>query len=129
MYYCPECGFHFEKPIKTYSTHGFTSPPYEKNYCCPNCNSVSFYEKNTTHCRCCGAKLRQGITDYCSEACEKKGKKLWLKEVKRRQQFFFNPINSIVRELEIYNKMHGTNYSYGKYIAIILPEEKRKNAE
>lgn len=129
MYYCPECGLQFEKPIKKYSTHGFDSPPYEKIYCCPSCNGIDFFEKNTTHCRCCGAKLKQGKIDYCSEACEKKGKKLWIKEMRRRKLFNSNPINRIVRDLKVYNKTHGTNYSYGQYVAIILPMEKRKNAE
>lgn len=126
MYYCHDCGSHFEKPCKTYSTHSFTSPPYEKIYCCPSCKSESISEKNTTHCRCCGAKLRRGAVEYCSDACKNKGEKLWKKEIKRRQLSSSNPINLIMRELESYNKAHGTNYSYGQYVAIIMPEEKNK---
>jgi len=127
MYYCPDCGLEFEKPLKTFCTHSFTSPPYEKKYCCPDCKGESFFEKNTTHCRCCGAKLRSGAIEFCSDSCRKKGEKLWKREIKRRKLNTENPINNIVRQLEIYNKTHGTDYSYGQYIAIIIPMENRKN--
>lgn len=129
MYYCPECGTNFEKPDKKYCKHNLSSPPYEKIYCCPKCNSESFFEKTTTHCRCCGAKLKKGAFEYCSDACKKKGEKLWIREIKRRNLLINNPINKIVHELEIYNKINGTNYSYGQYVTLILPKEKRKDVE
>ena len=126
MYYCPECGTEFEKPKKSYSSHNLSCPPYEKVYTCPNCLGENFFEKNTTYCRCCGSKLRRGAVEYCSESCKSKGKKLWNKEIKRRQERLTNPINRIVGELEIYNKINSTNYSYGQYIALVLPREGKK---
>lgn len=125
MYYCPDCGGFFEKALKSYETHGFTSPPFEERYYCPYCEGEDFYEKITTHCRCCGAKLREGLSDYCGEACEKKGKKLWLKDAKRRNLLKHDPISLIIRELNSYNRKNNTNYSYGQYIAYIRPEIKK----
>ena len=129
MYYCPDCGTEFEKPEKHYETHNLTSPPFEVIYYCPSCKGENFFEKSNTHCRCCGVKLRNGHTDYCSATCEKRGKKLWAREVKRRRLLVSNPVNSIIRELEFYNKTHNTNYSYGQYIALIKPKEDIKNAK
>lgn len=126
MYYCPECGLEFTKPQKDIEIHGLDSPPYETIYCCPNCSGTSFYEKNTTHCRCCGAKLSENKTDYCSESCEKKGEKLWLREIKRRKMHLADPLYRVVREVNLYNLKNGTNYSYGQYVALIKPKRSKK---
>ena len=37
-----------------------------------------------------------------------------------------NPISRIAREVEEYNRAHGTDYSYGKYVAYILSEGNKK---
>jgi len=127
MYYCPDCGSSFEKPEKSYERHSLDNPPYEKIYLCPKCLGDNFFEKSTTHCRCCGAKLRTGLDEYCSDACRKKGEKLWKREIKRRKLILSNPLNQIIKELKIYNQLHSTNYSYGQYIALIRPQEVKKN--
>ena len=126
MYYCPECGLEFANAKKDFETHGLDIPPYEPTYCCPNCNGVSFYEKTTTHCRCCGSKLNNDCKDYCSEACAKKGEKLWIREMKRRKLHVSDPLYVTVREVNLYNLKNGTNYSYGQYVALIKPKRGKK---
>ena len=124
MYYCKECGYEFEKPDKNFENHGFSNPPYEKTFICPACKSTNFYKIITTHCRCCGAKLAKGISEYCSKACKEKGEKMWNNQLKRKKILLDSPINKFVKELEIYNKQNGTSYSYGQYAAIIKPQQK-----
>lgn len=123
MYYCPDCGYEFEEPEKIYETHGFNTPPYEKLTVCPMCKATSFYEKVNTHCRCCGAKLKKG-GKYCSASCQEKGERLWQKERIRRRIRQSDPLNEIIREIESYNKINKTDYSYGKYVAIVKSKEK-----
>lgn len=132
MYYCKNCGSDFSEPEKTYETHLFSDTPFELFYVCPNCKSGNFYEKNLTHCRCCGGRLTGGQEEYCSDSCRNKGQKIWEREIKRRRKEFLNPLNMIVRECAVYNKKHNTNYSYGQYVAIIRPKllkEKKKCAK
>jgi len=132
MFYCPDCTAQFTKPDVIYEKHGLSSPPFEVIYTCPFCQGTAFYEKITSHCRCCGAKLKGAKSDYCSKECFEKGKKLWLMEQKRRKRIKSDPINEIIHELKEYNLMNNTNYSYGQYIAIIKPKlkaEKEKCAK
>lgn len=121
MYYCPACSAEFEKPMLTAETHGLDTPPYEIREVCPSCKRTGFYEKTTTHCRCCGAKLPDGTADYCSPACRAKGERLWERERRRRRLAFSSPVSQIVRELVRYNRENQTRYSYGQYVALIRP--------
>ena len=125
MYYCQDCGVEFEMPLIVTETHSLTTPPYEKLYVCPSCKGMSYREKLSTHCRCCGAKLLNTNSDYCNDECKKRGKAMWEAERKRRRLTFTNPIAIIIRETEEYNRSHGTNYSYGQYVAFIRPEVKK----
>ncbi|MBE6750097.1 MAG: hypothetical protein E7560_02920 [Ruminococcaceae bacterium] len=126
MFYCDNCGAQFEEPKKVLETHGNATPPYEKLFICPFCKSCLFHEKSNTHCRCCGAKLKVAGTDYCSDTCRQQGIKLREKERKRKRLLSSHPINEIIRQLEIYNKEHNTNYSYGQFVALILPKKKAR---
>lgn len=121
MLICSDCGSQFEKPDTYRETHGFNSPPFEEKRCCPFCKSTNIHEKNLTHCRCCGAKLTDG-GEYCSEACRRRGEEMWRRQRRMRRLAKANPISRIVREVEEYNRAHGTDYSYGKYVAYILSE-------
>ncbi len=127
LYYCKNCGRNFEKPQKEYEKHIFTDTPFELFYTCPFCKSRNFREHITTHCRCCGAKLPAGKTEYCSEACKSRGKKLWEREFKRRERNVSSPISIITRECNEYNRQHNTRYSYGQYVALIKPRLKEKS--
>lgn len=135
MFYCPDCGYEFEKSKNLYETHGLDTPPFERLSVCPFCNSPHFYEKVTAHCRCCGIKISSDQNGYCSKKCKEKGEFLRAKERRRKNLKINSPINIILRELEMYNQVHKTNYSYGQYVAIIKPKleklkkckKKRKN--
>lgn len=122
MYYCKNCGKEFEKPEKTYETHHLSNPPFELLYVCPTCKSSNFYEKSSTHCRCCGSRLPSGVSEYCSHSCKIKGEKMWRRELKKRQADLKDPLKMIVKECNIYNNSHGTRYSYGQYVALIRPK-------
>ncbi len=122
MYYCKNCGNDFEEPEKSYETHNFSDTPFELFYVCPYCKSRNFYEKNLTHCRCCGSRLPKDAKEYCCDACKIKGERLWRRELKKRHLEFNSPLQMVVRECSIYNKTNGTNYSYGQYVALIRPK-------
>ena len=125
MLICSDCGSQFEKPEIYLETHGFNAPPFEERRCCPFCKSANIHEKALTHCRCCGAKLPEG-REYCSESCRRRGEAMWRAERLRRRLAKANPISRIIKETEEYNKTHGTDYSYGEYVAYILPKNKKK---
>ena len=124
MFYCKDCGFEFEKPLKLFDKHNLETPPYEKLNVCPACKSTRIEERLITHCRCCGARLNGDIKDYCSEACKKNGEQLRNIESKRRKIQLESPLNMLVREVNEYNTRNNTKYSYGQYVAIILPKMK-----
>ena len=124
MFYCKSCGYEFDRPQKIYESHGFASPPYEEICICPNCKSADIREKNITHCRCCGAKLMNGTTGYCSEACKIRGENLQNLERKKRKLLEESPLNEIVRMTTAYNRQNNTNYSYGQYVAFVIPRYK-----
>lgn len=124
MYYCPDCGYEFETPEKLYETHGLPSPPYEVILHCPECRSTAFYEKNSTHCRCCGARLSKETKEYCSDSCRNKGEKLWLAQQRKRKLASTGAIGKIIKDINEYNRKNHTDYSYGQYVALI--ETKRR---
>lgn len=126
MYCCRECGYEFKNPVKLTERHNLDTPPFESIYVCPVCNSCDFEEKPVYYCSCCGAKLGQGKTDYCSEACKSKGEKLWQKELKRKKLLSDSSLYSLVREVEKYNHKNGTKYSYGQYVALVKTQKKGK---
>lgn len=126
MYYCKNCGTDFDEPQKSYETHNLRDIPFEVVYLCPNCKSTYFYEKSTTHCRCCGSRLPKGQTEYCCNTCKIKGERLWRRELKNRHSDMLDPLKIIVRECNEYNRQHGTDYSYGQYVAIIRPRLSKK---
>ena len=126
MYICYDCSGEFETPENLVEKHLLDAPPYEVSYVCPFCNSSNFKVKSHSHCCCCGAKLPNTDSEFCSNECRNKGIKLWKNEFKRRKQLLINPINVIIRELENYNKEHNTNYSYGQYVAIIENQRRKQ---
>lgn len=125
MFYCKDCGINFQKPKKIIETQGLTSPPFEKNYICPKCKSSNISERVTRYCRYCGRTLKYNSGNYCNENCKKAGEKLWNKQIKRKTKEDSSELNLIVRETEKYNKEHGTNLSYGQYVAFHLKKVKK----
>ena len=125
MFYCKECGFEFNKPKRILEGHGFTSPPFEEIFVCPNCYSEGFVRRKITHCRCCGARIIDKGSRYCSARCKERGERLYALELKRRKLREESPINEIIKKLKEYNELNNTNYSYGQYVALILSKERQ----
>ena len=117
MYRCTDCGMEFEFAEIFFETHGLSTPPYERIKRGPHCHSAKFLESESLHCNFCGAKLtKEG--KYCSERCRKAGEIYYAEQEKRRAIFIGSPVAAAVREVEEYNKKHGTKYSYGQYFML-----------
>jgi len=119
VYYCQDCGCEFVSPLRIFEKHSLEKPPFETFFVCPSCKGVNYEVKVYSHCRCCGAKLTEGQTEYCNATCKETGKKLWAAERKRRALNFSSPIAMIMREVEEYNRINGTKLSYGQYVAFV----------
>lgn len=117
MYYCTDCGAEFEYVEIVFETHGLSTPPYERIKRCPFCHGTNYEEQQNTHCRFCGSKLKeQG--EYCSDRCRKLGEKYFAEQAARKKFFENSPVVAAVREIEEYNRINGTKYSYGQYFAL-----------
>lgn len=126
MYECQDCGHIFEVAAKVTERHGLDTPPFEEYGVCPACSSQFFRKAEVPHCRCCGARLPAGITEYCNETCRKRGTELRMLEEARMNQRRTDPLHVLVRQIDEYNRIHNTRYSYGQYVALILPRLKGK---
>lgn len=124
MYICHDCQYEFNRPAKTKEKHALSTPPFEVVCVCPRCLSTNYRLAKSDFCRCCGAKLKNGQSDYCSEACKKRGEKLWESELKRKKLLADNPIFEIVRQKDAYNKAHHTNLSYGQFSSMLAAKKK-----
>ena len=122
MYRCQDCEKNFSSAKRIYDENTADSPPYEKHLVCPYCESENIGFIKVYHCRCCGARLPFGVTDYCNEKCKKRGQKLWNREQKRKNQLKFDPIYIMTEMVDDYNKKHNTKYSYGQFVALVLPK-------
>ena len=67
-------------------------------------------------CPICNKRFNKRVHNqkYCDVNCQQEAyKKNHNKAVKKTQT-----LDDLVRECEVYNKLHGTRYSYGKYTAL-----------
>ena len=126
MYYCNDCESEFKIYKTIYEKHNLDEPPYEKSYLCPFCGGNNIKEIEFTHCRCCGRRITKTDKKYCSDECERKGERLWKLQNKRIKLEKANPLNVILRELNDYNKVNNSNFSYGQYVALILFNKRKK---
>ena len=125
MYECQDCGHIFEFTVLSIEKHGLDTPPFEKFGKCPVCSSGFFREIKRAHCRCCGARLPLGRIDYCDEYCRKRGNELWKREALRRTKHNTDPLTILLKQIDEYNKLHSTRYSYGQFVALVLPTIKK----
>ncbi len=124
MYRCTDC--------KEKITHPKAINEYHNTYCelpktslvCPECESEKIEEIKIKYCRCCGRRLSEGRTDYCSISCRKQGDKIFDEQKKRMLHIKSSPIYATVRELEKYNRENKTNISYGQFVAYVWPKIK-----
>ena len=124
MYYCTDCNIFVENPkFKNFKISG----KREKRAVCPVCESeLSPYEPE--FCRYCGRKLtKTAIGAYCDETCRRLGRKLWTREIMRRRKIKDDPLSRVLRLLTSYNREHNTNFSYGKFVAFVLPKLEKRN--
>lgn len=123
MYYCTDCNIFVEDPkFKNFKISG----KKEKRALCPVCE-CELSPREPEYCRYCGRRLTEkAIGAYCDETCRRLGRKLWTREIARRRKIKDDPLARILRMLTTYNREHGTNLSYGKFVAFVLPKlEKR----
>ncbi|MBP3705956.1 MAG: hypothetical protein J6J13_01730 [Clostridia bacterium] len=129
MYYCTDCGKKFDTCKVSYERHGFEFAPFEEFLFCPYCSSDRIKELKVRYCRCCGKKLTDFKRWYCNDECKRRGEKLWRIEREKRRRLQSNSLMKIVSKIEQYNITHGTNYSYGAFVANILPKMSKREAE
>ena len=117
MYRCRECGKRFVRPRRLYENHGHGFNMVEALYGCPFCKSGGFYEIRERFCKACGREI-YGFEDYCSDECAAEGERLYAREREYRLMFAESEVAKAVREVNDYNKAHGTKYSYGQYFLL-----------
>lgn len=78
----------------------------------------------TIQCLICGRDFTTGAHNikYCPN-CRGKGENCT--RTARRRKHKIKSIPEIMRELEEYNRVHGTYLTYGKYVALLSAEEER----
>ena len=116
MYNCKDCGREFLYPKKATEHHGLRLGPYEQIRLCPFCNSDNFIKEEPSYCRYCGARVKKG-EEYCSPACEKKGREAWDREAQLKESRNHDPLILAIREVAEYNKKTGKRLSYGEYFS------------
>lgn len=119
MYYCTDCNIFVEDPkLKNFKIAGKT----ERAALCPVCLKKLIISA-PKYCRYCGRRLNGTEKDaYCSDECRRFGRQFWTRELYRRKKLKDDPIARILRMLTSYNREHNTKYSYGQFVALILPK-------
>lgn len=120
MYHCTDCGKFFEDYIEEREYNGLEAPPFERVAVCPFCFSTAVESVTIRRCALCGAPLREGQSDYCTEDCRRRAVRL-RREEQHRKRPALNSLTAVLRELAEYNRLHSTVYTYGQYISKIRP--------
>jgi len=117
MFFCNSCKSDFDKPLLIKESHGAPPPYFEEREVCPNCESQDYIIIYSGYCRCCGRKI-PNTREYCNESCRKAGEEMWLRQHHRQAQREKDPMYITLKEIDLYNKEHGTRLTYGQYIAL-----------
>ena len=125
MYQCQDCEHEFLYSECIEETHGLSFGPYEKISVCPYCKSQKFFKIENRYCKYCGRKLKSNELEYCSKECKRKGETMWREQARRKNLYEKSSLISVTRQLEEYNKLHNTKYTYGTFVGKIL----NKNAK
>jgi len=122
VYYCQDCEKEFKLPKIIKEDHG--QPEHNEVFrVCPLCFSRNIIKRPPRFCKYCGARLyTEG--DYCNKRCERLAHEVWERERKRKRDWLASPLYSAIKEVEEYNKTHGTALSYGQYFGVIKNEHK-----
>ncbi len=116
MYKCKKCGAVFncyDIFMERYYPSVMPSVPAKH---CPSCKSEKVTVYDGKYCACCGIVIDEW-QEYCSAECEHTAKLLQEREEKRKRLVRSFEISLAVREVEDYNREHGTRLSYGEYFA------------
>ena len=116
MFKCKKCGAVFNSCDTFMERYYPTVLPVSGHKHCPECKSdrVGLYEGK--FCACCGIRIEEW-QEYCSPDCERLAKILKEREEKRKKLVRSFELSLAVREVEDYNRTHGTRLSYGEYFA------------
>ncbi|MBO5199898.1 MAG: hypothetical protein J6B93_01330 [Clostridia bacterium] len=117
MYRCLDCKGEFSFVKIDFERHGLDTPPFERRSLCPYCESDNIIYDTEPHCRYCGSRLREK-KDYCSAHCRRRDYICRQMDEKRRKYLADSPLTAAIKEVESYNKEHGTRLTYGQYFAL-----------
>ena len=115
MYQCKNCNEEFSLPVVDYFVHRDLNRTVSY---CPYCMSENISKIEVFYCAFCGGNAVAADQKYCSDTCKRLGEmaeKLKIKKQKAVQEF---NIDAAIKEVDAYNKAHGTSYSYGQYFAL-----------
>ncbi len=129
MYICKDCKKHFSQLKEISERHNLDNPPFEQLAVCPNCGSSAIEEERPHYCRCCGARLKSGVYGYCNNACRKKGERMWIRQEQNKTVIEKGALSRLVCGVKRYNAENGTNYSYGQFVAVVLPGLSKSEAK
>ena len=119
MNYCTDCKMFIEDPVYRTQKRGGEK---RRKALCPLCAGELIISA-PEYCRYCGNRLTGGEKDgFCTDNCRRLGRKLWTKEMRRRKKIKDDPIARVLRMLTAYNSEHGTKYSYGQFVSLVLPK-------
>ena len=117
MYRCLDCKGEFCFVKIDVERHGLDTPPFARRSLCPYCESDNIIYDTEPHCRYCGSRLREK-KDYCSADCRRRDYICRQMDEKRRKYLADSPLTAAIKEVESYNKEHGTRLTYGQYFAL-----------
>ncbi len=117
MYRCKDCGRKIVNLRKVEEKHGMVGRPYETFYLCPYCDSTNYEKMKPNYCKCCGARMYKQV-DYCCPACKKRGELMWATQEQRKKAWLEHPLYKAIKEVDEYNRVNGTQLSYGQYFAV-----------
>lgn len=117
MYECLNCGKTGNIPLIDYQRHDLTLPPWEAVLRCPKCKSTELKHIPKTFCGFCGQETKEG-KKYCNHICEKLGEEYRKKQEEKRRLIQQFDVTRAIAEVDEYNRLHNTDYSYGKYFAL-----------
>ncbi len=117
MFYCNNCRSYFDVPFIIKESQGAPPPYCEESEVCPSCQSSDYKATYSGYCRCCGRKI-PNTREYCNETCRKAGEEMWVRQRQRQEDRKKDPMYITLAQIDLYNKKHGTNLSYGQYTAM-----------
>ena len=116
MYCCQDCGVEFIYVEVVFEKHNLDSPPYERVKRCPRCHSTNYKEKEESFCGYCGRRIMNG-KEFCGEFCRNSAVAEQKRAEERKIKYETSPVILALKEVEEYNHIHKTKYSYGEYFA------------